>query len=137
MATSLQEAIFLVAANIIDRPRPTVAQLDVAPPTASYPSGHVGAATALYLTFALLALNIRAAWLRWLIVVVCLAVPLLVAFGRLYRGMHYLTDIGAGFLNGIVCTVLAFWWYRTVTRSSARSRDVSTAVTDADRTSSA
>jgi membrane-associated phospholipid phosphatase len=119
LATSLQEVIFLIAANIIDRPRPDVAQLDNAPPTASYPSGHVGAATALYLTFALLALNIRITWLRWLTVVVCLAVPPLVAFGRLYRGMHYLTDVGAAFLNGIVCTVLAFWCYRTVTRSRA------------------
>jgi membrane-associated phospholipid phosphatase len=45
--------------------------------------------------------------------VVCLTVPLLVAFGRLYRGMHHLTDIGAGFLNGITCAVLAHWWYRT------------------------
>jgi membrane-associated phospholipid phosphatase len=44
---------------------------------------------------------------------VCLAVPLLVAFGRLYRGMHHLTDIGAGLLNGITCAFLAHWWYRT------------------------
>jgi membrane-associated phospholipid phosphatase len=90
-----------------------VVPLDVAPPTASYPSGHVGASTALYLTFALLALSIRTVWVRWLTVVVCLAIPLLVAFGRLYRGMHHATDVGAGLLNGITCAVLAHWWYRT------------------------
>jgi membrane-associated phospholipid phosphatase len=62
LASILQEAIFLLAANVIDRPRPPVAHLDAAPPTASYPSGHVGASTALYLTFALLALHIRTVW---------------------------------------------------------------------------
>lgn len=113
LASILQEAIFLLAANIVDRPRPPVVHLDVAPPTASYPSGHVGASTALYLTFALLALSIRTAWVRWVTLVICLAIPLLVAFGRLYRGMHHIADIGAGALNGIVCAFLAYWWYRT------------------------
>ena len=119
IATVLQQAIFLIAANIVDRPRPQVAQLDVAPPTASFPSGHVGASTTLYLTFALLALQIRTAWLRWITVVVCLTVPLLVAFGRLYRGMHHLTDIGAALLNGITCAALTYWWYRSSRRQSS------------------
>ena len=118
VATVLQQAIFLTAANIVDRPRPQVAHLDQAPPTASYPSGHVGASTTLYLTFALLALQIRTTWLRRLTITVCLAVPLLVAFGRLYRGMHHLTDIGAAFLNGITCALLTYWWYRSGNRHS-------------------
>ena len=128
LAGILQEAIFLIAANIVDRPRPPVATMDEAPPTASYPSGHVGAATALYLTFALLALQIRIAWLRWLTIIVCLAMPLLVAFARLYRGMHHLTDIGAAFLNGITCVFLAYWWYRAGERSSAPGDVRATAV---------
>lgn len=118
VATILQQAIFLIVTNIVDRPRPHVAHLDDAPPTASYPSGHVGASTTLYLTFALLALQIRTAWLRWLTMIVCLAVPLLVAFGRLYRGMHHLTDVGAALLNGITCALLTCWWYRSSKRRS-------------------
>lgn len=137
LASILQEAIFLIAANIVDRPRPPVATMDEAPPTASYPSGHVGAATALYLTFSLLALQLRPAWLRWLTVTVCLAVPLLVAFARLYRGMHHLTDIAAAFVNGIVCVFLAYWWYRAGARSSApggvRGTAVGPAVEPRDR----
>jgi membrane-associated phospholipid phosphatase len=119
VASLLHQAIFLIAANIVDRPRPSVAQLDTAPPTASYPSGHVGSSTTLYLTFALLALQIRTAWLRRLTVIVCLAIPLLVAFGRLYRGMHHPTDVAAGFVNGITCALLTYWWYRSSTRQSA------------------
>lgn len=136
LASVLQETIFLIAANIVDRPRPPVATMDEAPPTASYPSGHVGAATALYLTFALLAPQLRPAWLRWLTMAVCLAVPLLVAFARLYRGMHHLTDVGAAFLNGITCVILAFWWYRADQRSAAPGdvpgRAVSQAVEGSD-----
>lgn len=113
LASLVQEAVFLLAANIVDRPRPPVGQLDVAPPTASYPSGHVGASAALYFTFALLALRIRIVWVRWLTFVVCLAIPPLVAFGRVYRGMHYLTDIAVGLLNGMTCALLALWWYRS------------------------
>lgn len=124
VATILQQAIFLIVANIVDRPRPQVAQLDEAPPTASYPSGHVGASTALYLTFALLALQIRTAWLRWLTMIVCLAIPPLVAFGRLYRGMHHLTDVAAALLNGITCALLAGWWYRSSRRQLDRQRRV-------------
>jgi membrane-associated phospholipid phosphatase len=131
LACVLQEAIFLIAANIVDRPRPPVVHLDEAPPTASYPSGHVGASTTLYLTFALLALQLRTAWVRWLTMIVCLSVPLLVAFGRLYRGMHHLTDVAAAFLNGITCAVLTYWWYRASTRRTSspqegRSTDFST-----------
>ena len=76
------------------------------------PSGHVGASTALYLAFAILALRIERAWLRWTTIIACLAIPLLVAFARLYRGMHYVTDVAAGIVEGIVCALLAYGWYR-------------------------
>ena len=35
-----------------------------------------------------------------------------VAFARLYRGMHYVTDVAAGIVDGIVCMLLAYGWYR-------------------------
>jgi len=34
-------------------------------------------------------------------------VPLLVAYGRLYRGMHHPTDVLAAFLNGLACVAIA------------------------------
>ncbi len=112
IAISLQALIFVTVAGLVDRDRPPVPHLDRSPPTASYPSGHVGASTALYLAFALLALRIERAWLRWTTVVLSLAMPLLVAFARLYRGMHHVTDVGVAMLNGIVCALLAYGWYR-------------------------
>jgi membrane-associated phospholipid phosphatase len=112
VAIAMQGLIFLVAAKVVDRDRPEVEKLDASPPTASYPSGHVGASTGLYVAFALLAMGIERTWLRWTTVILCLAMPLLVAFARLYRGMHHVTDVGAGVLNGAICALLAYGWYR-------------------------
>jgi membrane-associated phospholipid phosphatase len=112
LAIAMQGLIFLISSQVVGRQRPEVAKLDASPPTGSYPSGHTGASTGLYLSFALLALAIHRAWLRVLTIIVCLAMPLLVAYARLYRGMHHLTDVGAGLLNGIVCALLAYGWYR-------------------------
>jgi undecaprenyl-diphosphatase len=117
IAIAMQGLIFLIASHLVDRDRPPVLKLDPSPPTASYPSGHVGASTGLYLAFTLLALAIHRAWLRTLTAIVCLTMPLLVAFARLYRGMHHITDIAAGLLNGIVCALLAYAWYRHRTRN--------------------
>ncbi|NYG06565.1 undecaprenyl-diphosphatase [Phycicoccus badiiscoriae] len=112
IAISLQATVFVIATTIVGRPRPHVPHLDPAPPTSSYPSGHVGASTALYLTFAMLAQRIEHAVLRRVVTTVFLIIPLLVAWARLYRGMHHLTDIIVGALNGIVCALLAWAYLR-------------------------
>jgi membrane-associated phospholipid phosphatase len=112
LALVLQAVIFFTIASVLHRARPPVAKLDLAAPTHSYPSGHVSASTALYVSLALLALRIRHAGLRWITVVFCLVVPMLVAFARLYRGMHHLTDVLASLATGIVCALLAYGWYR-------------------------
>ena len=110
LAISLQATVFVIAANLVDRSRPEVERLDPAPPTSSYPSGHTGAAFALYLTFALLAQRIRTPWLRWLVTVAC--VPFLVAYARVYRGMHHLLDVIVGMINGVCCALLAWNYLR-------------------------
>lgn len=123
IAISLQATVFVIATAVVARPRPQVAHLDPAPPTSSYPSGHVGASTALYVSFALLAQRLERPWLRRLITTICLVIPVLVAWARLYRGMHHLSDILVGAANGVVCALLA-WAYlrrRSTTRRYAAS----------------
>ena len=56
--------------------------------------------------------------LRWVLTVVCLVIPFLVAYARLYRGMHHLSDVVVGFLNGLTCAILAWLYLR---RSDDRS----------------
>lgn len=112
IAISVQASVFVATTAIVGRERPTVERLDPAPPTSSYPSGHVGASTALYLAFALMAQRIETPWLRRLVTVVCVVVPFLVAYARVYRGMHHLSDVVIGAVNGIVCALLAWAWLR-------------------------
>lgn len=121
VAISLQATVFVLATLVVDRDRPKVEHLDPAPPTSSYPSGHQGASTALYLTFALMAASrIRNTAVRILVVVVCVVLPCLVMYARLYRGMHHVTDVGVGALNGIASALLAWGYLR---RGESRTRD--------------
>ena len=108
IAISLQATIFVIATAVVGRPRPQVQHLDPAPPTSSYPSGHVGASTALYVTFALMATRIERPWLRRVVIAVCLVIPFLVAYARLYRGMHHLSDVLVGAVNGLLCAAMAW-----------------------------
>jgi membrane-associated phospholipid phosphatase len=112
LAISLQATVFVIATTIAGRERPDVEHLDPAPPTSSYPSGHQGASTALYVSFALMATRIRNPALRWVVVVICLIAPFLVGYARLYRGMHHLSDVIVGALNGLVCALLAWNYLR-------------------------
>lgn len=124
LAISLQASIFLTATQVVGRQRPPVLPLDTSPPTSSFPSGHVGASTALCGALLLLALqHVERGWLRRAVVGLCVLVPLLIAFARLYRGAHHLSDVAVGFLNGGVCALLAYRWYRrraAAQRSAAR-----------------
>lgn len=93
--------VFLAVTVTIHRPRPPVLRLDVAPPTSSFPSGHTAAAVALYGCIAVLMLWIygrRPATRIAAVVLSC--IPVVVGLSRLYRGMHYPSDVLAGALTG-------------------------------------
>jgi len=106
---------FLALTSGVGRERPDVEQLDAAPPTSSYPSGHTGAAVALYVCLAVIA------WRRIenrlvavpLIVALCL-IPVVVGVSRMYRGMHFATDVIFGATGGLLwlLVVLAVLWPR-------------------------
>jgi membrane-associated phospholipid phosphatase len=93
--------VFLAVTAAVHRARPAVPRLDVAPPTSSFPSGHTGAAVALYGCLAYLVLRYarRRALAVVCAVVLCL-VPVAVGASRLYRGMHFPTDVVAGAVGG-------------------------------------
>ncbi len=111
----------MTSALIVGRDRPNVDHLEDAPPTSSFPSGHTGASVAFYLSLALLVQRISTTWLRVLLTVVCAAVPLLVAVARLYMGMHHLSDVAVGALNGAVCVWLAWHYLRRTPQVAAGS----------------
>ena len=131
IAVAVQAVVFITSAFVVGRERPDVEPLDVSPPTSGFPSGHTGAATAFYLTLALLARRIRQPVLRWAATAACVLVPLLVAFARLYRGMHHPTDVAVGALNGLACVVLAWRYLRrdTTPRTTGQTWLPTTAAT--------
>ena len=107
LAISLQATIFVTVSTVIGRARPDVPHLDPAPPTSSYPSGHVGASVALYSSLAIMATTIERAWLRRTVIGLCSVIPVLVTYARMYRGMHHLSDVLVGAINGLACAALA------------------------------
>lgn len=93
--------VFLAVTGVVNRARPVVEHLDVAPPTSSFPSGHTAAAVALYGCIAVIAYrDLRNRTLAGALVVVCVLVPLVVGASRLYRGMHHPSDVLFGLLGG-------------------------------------
>ncbi|AGZ40609.1 phosphatase PAP2 family protein [Actinoplanes friuliensis] len=102
-AVCAQALIFFLTTLVIDRPRPSVDHMDVSPPTSSFPSGHTSASVALYLGLAVILYRLTdKIWLKracWLL----LLIPIGVALGRMYRGMHHPSDVTASFLNGGIC----------------------------------
>jgi membrane-associated phospholipid phosphatase len=78
---------------MVDRRRPPVSHLDQAPPTSSFPFGH---------TAVLASERARSALVRRLALALAVLIPLAVATARVYRGMHYLTDVVGGILLGAV-----------------------------------
>jgi membrane-associated phospholipid phosphatase len=101
VAVAGEVVIFLAVTMLVDRKRPPVPHLDEAPPTSSFPSGHTAATIALWGALAVLASErARSALVRNLFLVLAFVLPLLVASSRMYRGMHFLTDVLGGVLLG-------------------------------------
>ncbi|GGU97121.1 hypothetical protein GCM10010275_39250 [Streptomyces litmocidini] len=107
VAVAAQSTVFLLVTLVVNRERPDVPHLDPAPPTSSFPSGHVGASVALFGGLAVLASRRLHGVRRHLVAGLLLAIPLFVAFSRVYRGMHHTSDVVAGLLNGACTLALA------------------------------
>jgi undecaprenyl-diphosphatase len=106
MAVSLEAAVALTSSTIVDRPRPKVIRLDSVPPTKSFPSGHTAAAIALYVGLAILITpHLRLRLLRAVVWLISLLIPVSVGISRVYRGMHFATDV----LGSVLLGALALW----------------------------
>ncbi len=126
-AIVIESATYRTTVFFVDRERPDVERLEGLPADASFPSGHVAASIAVYSGFALL-LTSRMASTRAKAVVwaAALALPLIVAVSRMYRGMHHPLDTLAGVVIGVAALTLALLLARS-TRVVARKRETGSA----------
>jgi membrane-associated phospholipid phosphatase len=100
--------MYLITTTFVSRTRPDVVQLDRLNPQHSFPSGHTAAAVAVYGSFALLlTAHFRQPWLRFAAWSGAVAIPLVVAVSRIYRGEHHPIDVAAGALMGVGAVVAA------------------------------
>ena len=106
MSLIFEATAFIVTTTIVGRPRPEVERLLESPVNTSFPSGHVAAA-AVYSAIAVVVFwNTRAVWARTLAVVFSVLAPIAVGWARIYQGMHYLSDVVAGVVLGVVSVVI-------------------------------
>lgn len=120
-AIAVEAATYRAATLAIHRERPRVPRLDHLPVDASYYSGHTAASVAVYCGIALLitsAVRNRAA--RCGVWAVAIAIPLLVALARMYRGMHHPTDVIAGVLWGVGSLAVAIMAARAAASAQER-----------------
>ena len=104
----------LVLKNNFQRSRPVFLQAFSVETGFSFPSGHTMISLAFYSIVAYIALNyIKSRNWMILIVVGALVVSVLIGFSRLYLGVHFLTDVLAGWAAGglwlAVCILGDLW----------------------------
>ena len=112
--TGVQGLVNALIKTAIGRPRPIDSLVDVFVPVHgfSFPSGHVMFYTVFFgfLLF-LTVTRLPQSWLRWVIAVPLAALVLLVGSSRIILGAHWLSDVLAAYLLGLVLLVVAIEGY--------------------------
>ena len=97
---------------VFDRPRPDIVPQSVRVFTTSFPSGHAALSSVAYLTIAaLLAATTPSYAIRLYVMTLAVLVTIAVGISRVYLGVHYPTDVLAGWCIGsawaLMCWVAA------------------------------
>lgn len=80
----------------------------------SYPSGH---STLAPIVFGLAAVLWSASWRsqsrRRALIIAASALAVIIAFSRVYIGVHYPSDVAGGLLLGVAWSAFWYWWWGT------------------------
>jgi membrane-associated phospholipid phosphatase len=126
VAVGGEKLCYLVISLIVGRDRPPVDTLGETYATASFPSGHIASAVALYGAIALVATAGRSPVMRRGALVVTVIIASAVGFARMYRGFHYPTDVLAGALLGSFWLAVTWTLLLRPEEARAENREVNT-----------
>lgn len=119
-ATSGAAVLNAVLKLLIHRPRPDFLEPLAYAGGYSFPSGHSASAAAFYMTLGLLAAGWVRRWeTRVYVLLASVFAVVLIGFSRLYLGVHYLSDVLAGYALG------AFWATTAITTAVVLERALS------------
>lgn len=100
------------AKDFFGRPRPDLVPHESIVHTASFPSGHSMMAAIVYLTLGVLIARVQPKFiLKLYVMIVATVLTLCVGISRIYMGVHWPTDVAAGWLAGgawaMICLIVA------------------------------
>ena len=116
--------------SMLHRPRPELVPHLAQVSNASFPSGHAMISAAIYFTIGLMLSETqtqRSA--RIFVMMVCSLLVLLIGVSRIYLGVHWPTDVLAGWCLGSLWALAVFGLNRTLRARSAAGRQRSVAPT--------
>ena len=91
----------LISKNIFQRPRPDILQLiDI--DGFSFPSGHSTFSIAIYGYLIYLMSKDNNQWRKCIIITLLTLLIICIGFSRIYLGVHYFSDVLAGFISGLI-----------------------------------
>lgn len=119
--------VSLLLKDFYHRPRPTLVPHLTRVYTSSFPSGHSMLSAAVYLTLGtLLGQFVQEVRLKAYFLIVALALTGLVGASRVYMGVHYPSDVLAGWSAGLAWALLCWLVARSLQQRGAVEPEVST-----------
>ena len=125
ITTIVSRIINITIKNLIDRERPDFKVLNAR--ESSFPTGHAQNNMALYIAILLVALliDIAPTW-KLILKTSLIALPVIIGITRIYFGVHYVSDVLAGFGIGALVAIVTHYiyfkiYYRVKEKNNAKA----------------